>query len=97
VAKPKDPRLFLSYFPIGGDTAATMDALFISSGLIALIDGKMIQERGGRRMITERLFRESIRAGWVFTLPAALLLSGLLYWAVSADGLRCAGIQSLLS
>jgi PiT family inorganic phosphate transporter len=36
----------------------------------------MVANGGGLRFSTIR----NIAAGWVFTLPAAALLSGLLYW-----------------
>jgi PiT family inorganic phosphate transporter len=44
----------------------------LSSG----VAGTMVANGGGLRLSTVR----NIAAGWVFTLPAAALLSGLLYW-----------------
>jgi PiT family inorganic phosphate transporter len=44
----------------------------LSSG----VAGTMVANGGGLRVSTVR----NIAAGWVFTLPAAALLSGLLYW-----------------
>ena len=44
----------------------------LSSG----VAGTMVANGGGLRFATIR----NIAAGWVFTLPAAALLSGLLYW-----------------
>jgi PiT family inorganic phosphate transporter len=48
----------------------------LSSG----VAGTMTANGSGLRFTTVR----NIAAGWVFTLPAAALLSGLLYWLFRA-------------
>jgi len=40
------------------------------------VAGTMVANGSGLRLSTVR----NIAAGWVFTLPAAALLSGALYW-----------------
>ena len=49
----------------------------LSSG----VAGTMAANGNGLRFSTIR----NIAAGWVFTLPAAALLSGILYWALPAS------------
>ena len=54
----------------------------LSSG----VAGTMAANGNGLRFSTVR----NIAAGWVFTLPAAALLSGVLYWAIPPHRLNSA-------